>query len=87
MATTIRIADGPHPKFGLAMSKSDTQSTRAPRRGSMTNDDGIYNIRSRSRGPSRAPSREFKPDEDPGLRKEGDYRHAQVRGDKVVDLL
>jgi KUP system potassium uptake protein len=84
MATTIRIADGPHPKFGLAMSRSDTQSTRAPRRGSMTNDDGIYNIRSRSRGPSRAPSREFKPDDDPGLRKEGDYRHAQIFNGKML---
>ena len=43
----------------------------------ISNDDGIYNIHSRSRIPSRART-VIKDDEDPGLRREGDFREAQV---------
>ncbi|KAJ9623798.1 hypothetical protein H2204_011090 [Knufia peltigerae] len=82
MATTIRIADEVHPKTGIEFTRTDTQSSRNPRKGSI-GDDGIYNIRSRSRQPSRAPS-EYKPDGDPGLRKEGDFKQAQVFNGKML---
>lgn len=86
MATTIRIADEVHPKTGIEFTRTDTQSSRNLRKGSI-GDDGIYNIRSRSRQPSRAPS-EYKPDGDPGLRKEGDFKQAQVcRSPAVCPLL
>ncbi|KAK5464582.1 hypothetical protein LTS15_001144 [Exophiala xenobiotica] len=83
MATTIRIADEVHPKSGVEFTRTDTQNSRNARRGSI-GDDGIYNIRSRSRQPSRAPSGDYKPDDDPGLRKEGDYRQVQVFKGKML---
>jgi hypothetical protein len=73
---TIRIADDAHPKGGLLLSKSETQSSQTLRRNS--NDDGIYNIRSRSR----ALSHDQRLDEDPELRKEGDFKQKQVQSDQ-----
>ncbi len=86
MATTIRIADEVHPKTGVEFTRTDTQTSRNARRGSI-GDDGIYNIRSRSRQPSRAPSGDYKPDDDPGLRKEGDFKQVQVRNDNRLTAL
>merc|ERR1711939_48810 len=83
MATTIRIADEVHPKTGVEFTRTDTQTSRNARRGSI-GDDGIYNIRSRSRQPSRAPSGDYKPDDDPGLRKEGDFKQVQVFKGKML---
>jgi hypothetical protein len=75
--TTIRIAETVHP---LRESRSRTQ------RVSTGVDDGIYNIRALSRGSSRERSRDawsVKPgeeaeDDDPGLRRTGDYKTKQV---------
>lgn len=73
---TIRIADDAHPRGGLLISRSETQSSQTLQRNS--NGDGIYNIRSRSRAPSHDP----RLDDDPGLRKEGDFKQKQVDGDR-----
>ena len=70
---TIQIADDVHPKIGVLFTKSMTQSSHGTNR--HDNDDGIYNIRRRSRAPSQDPGRD---DEDPGLQNEGDYKHKQV---------
>ena len=71
---TLRIADEVHPKEALHLAKSQTQVTEALTREN-SNDDGIYNIRSRFG----AASQDRLHDQDPDLRKEGDYRTKQVR--------
>merc|ERR1711939_604378 len=68
-------------KTGVEFTRTDTQTSRNARRGSI-GDDGIYNIRSRQ--PSRAPSGDYKPDDDPGLRKEGDFKQVQVFKGKML---
>lgn len=91
MATTITIANEIHPKHigGCTSSTGDgVDLTRTLTGRSLAQDDGIYNIRSRSgaaipAGLSRAlPPRTT--DEDPGLLRDGDIRTAQVFGGKML---
>lgn len=92
MATTITIADGVHPKHtgGCTTSADDGVGlTRTATGRSLAQDGGIYNIRSRSRAVSRdAGFSRVLPhpttDEDPGIRKDGDLRTAQVFGGKML---
>lgn len=81
--TTIRIADEPHPRtlYNEETTIARTTSTRAQ-------DDGIYNIRSRSLGNpkpqlSRAMSMRSQ-DGDPGLLRDDDLRKAQVFKGKML---
>ena len=91
--TTIRITDAPHPRA----EQEDTETSnvvnsiyttgRLHRAESVDSRDGIYNIRSRSGAPSvglrRKTSTTEKLDDDPDLRREGDYKHKQVRGLRI----
>ena len=91
--TTIRIADAPHPRAGQGVTQSPDvvnsvyTTGRLHRTESIDSRDGIYNIRSRSGAPSarlqrrRSTSEEL--DDDPGLRREGDYKHKQVLGSET----
>lgn len=82
---TIKIADVPHPKDEFP--RTNTQDAVSMGRGdiieSVNTHDDIYNIRSRSKAPSleRRSSRLSKldrEDDDPGLRKAGDFKQKQV---------
>lgn len=91
--TTIQIADAEHPRHNelqQAVSREGFTSgaehsiytRRLGRSDTIESTDGIYNIRSRSAAPSverfkRSYTEQF-PDEDPGLGREGDYKHKQV---------
>ena len=68
---SIQIAEEPHPKADFTMADTKLPETATK----INTDDGIYNIRSRMGAASRNPS--F--DEDPGLRKSGDYKKKQVQ--------
>jgi hypothetical protein len=70
---TLRIADEVHPKEASQLAMSQTQVIE-PLTREKSNGDGIYNIRSRFR----AASLDGWQDEDPDLRKEGDYKTKQV---------
>ena len=88
--TTIRIIDAPHPRAEQEVAESSNvvnsiyTTGRLHRTESIDSRDGIYNIRSRSGAPSaglrRKSSTTEKLDDDPGLRREGDYKHKQVLG-------
>ncbi|KAH7030466.1 potassium transporter-domain-containing protein [Macrophomina phaseolina] len=91
---TIRIADVVHPKEGLRPTKSHDPSvggddiapnTRPFARSSPAElHDDIYNIRSRSRAPSDRRSRIDPEDDDPGLRRPGDFKKKQVFRGKTL---
>jgi hypothetical protein len=70
---TVRIADEIHPKEFLQLDKSQSQVIE-PLTKEVSNGDGIYNIRSGIR----TTSQDQWHDEDPGLRKEGDFKTKQV---------
>jgi hypothetical protein len=70
--TTIRIAEDALPKGIPHLSKSEPLGSEPSIQTSR--DDGIYNIRSRTR----VALRDSSDDEDPGLRKEGDFKQKQV---------
>lgn len=67
---TLRVAEEVHPKEASQPSNSQRQGGEPTER---INGDGIYNIRSRFEGVSQDRS-----DEDPDLRREGDYKTTQV---------
>lgn len=92
--TTIRIADAVHPndelrpsrtQEGISSGVADSIYTphRFGRSDTIGSNDGIYNIRSRSKAPSldrrsaRKATGDFQ-DEDPGLRRDDDYKQRQV---------
>ena len=101
MTTTIRIADTVHPSHAadsddiatVTSAVDDSIYQRNPRR-TLTNrsnssedyDDGIYNMRSRTRAFSRTASKEKsstwrrEEDEDPGIQQSGDFRQKEVCG-------
>jgi hypothetical protein len=90
---TIRIADTPHPKdeFPRTNSQDAVSSGIGDRLERVDTHDDIYNIRSRSKAPSldRRSSRLNridKEDDDPGLRKPGDYKQKQVPTDPMANL-
>lgn len=76
--TTIRIAEDAHPKDIPQQSKSEPLGSKQSMQTSR--DDGIYNIRSRTR----VALRDNSDDEDPGLRKEGDFKQKQVWSDSAT---
>ena len=92
MATTIRIAQDVHPRHeeeedddaSCHTNDSEAEPHHGFRKPAMSShDDGIYNIR--ARGPSHD-NKSFhranamhSTDEDPGLRREEDYKQSQVR--------
>lgn len=88
--TTIRITDAPHPRTEREVAQSPDvvnsiyTTGRLHRTESIDSRDGIYNIRSRSGAPSaglrRRPCTTETLDDDPDLRREGDYKHKQVLG-------
>lgn len=78
--TTIRIAEDPRAKGSLPLSKREKVDTELSVQRSR--DDGIYNIRSLSK----VASRERWHDEDPGLRKEGDFKQKQVWASPMTSL-
>lgn len=73
---TIRIADGVHPKNELQAKDGRAADSTSV----YTHDDGIYNMRSRrsSHDLSLYRTKSQQHDEDPGLRKEGDFKEKQV---------
>jgi KUP system potassium uptake protein len=91
---TIKIADDVHPNLDLRRARSteakssgvnelDESDTKRRIRRSSTADshDGIYNIRSRTSVPPFDRRRQVtfqSEDDDPGLRREGDYKQKQV---------
>lgn len=95
--TTIRIADETHPKDLARVDDEGDDSTLdrtlspiKPVNRVATGDDGIYNIRTRGRARSqdrhslyRTPTGRSH-DEDPGLRREGDYKKSQVFTGKML---
>lgn len=99
---TIRIADVPHPKDehprtnlqdGISYGGRDGIFSRRSfsRSDSAGPHDDIYNIRSRSKPPStnRRGSRMSitdREDDDPGLRKPGDFKQKQVPTEPMADL-
>ena len=88
--TTIRIASAPHPRDEQEVTQSSGvvnsiyTTGRLHKTESIDSRDGIYNIRSRSgahsAGLRRKSSTTEKLDDDPDLRREGDYKHKQVPG-------
>jgi KUP system potassium uptake protein len=91
---TIQIADEPHPKDDLSELKhirresrtsswvTDVEARSRLRRVATTESfDGIYNIRSRSAAPPPRAATWRSSDDDPGLRKDGDFKQRQVRAD------
>ena len=74
---TIRIADEVHPKNDLHGKEGRTADSTSV----YARDDGIYNMRSRrsSHDLSLYRTRSLQQDEDPGLRKEGDFKEKQVQ--------
>ena len=94
---TIQIADEPHPKDGAAALK---HTRRRSRTASWTTDDehrqnvrrvlttesvdGIYNIRSRSAVPPARAATWRSSDDDPGLRRDGDFKQRQVFSGKTL---
>ncbi|KAH8585858.1 potassium transporter-domain-containing protein [Bisporella sp. PMI_857] len=101
---TIRIADDPHPKDDISLTKpqdGDSSSlghgiynTRSfSRSNTADTHDDIYNIRSQSKPPSanrrsrsgnRRVSTAGQEDDDPGLRKPGDFKQKQVFRGKML---
>ncbi|EXJ76710.1 potassium uptake protein [Cladophialophora psammophila CBS 110553] len=79
---TIRIADEIHPKNEL----QSKEGRPADSTSIYTHDDGIYNMRSRrsSHDLTLYRSRSLQQDEDPGLRKEGDFKEKQVFSGKML---
>ncbi|OAL32530.1 hypothetical protein AYO22_00552 [Fonsecaea multimorphosa] len=79
---TIRIADDVHPKNELQGKEGRTADATSI----YTHDDGIYNLRSRrsSHDLSLYRSRSLQQDEDPGLRKPGDFKEKQVFSGKML---
>lgn len=76
--TTIRIEEDAHPKGIPHQPKSEPLGSELSIQTSRN--DGIYNIRSRTR----VALQDRSDDEDPGLRKEGDFKQKQVRSDSAA---
>ena len=90
---TVRIADTPHPRDELPRpAPPDAVSSGVgDRLGRTETRDDIYNIRSRSVAPSIDQSRSLSKeigneDDDPGLRKPGDFKQKQVPTNAVANL-
>ncbi|KIW64269.1 potassium uptake protein [Phialophora macrospora] len=79
---TIRIADEIHPKNELQGKEGRTADSSSIQ----AHDDGIYNMRSRrsSHDLSLYRTKSLQNDEDPGLRKEGDFKEKQVFSGKML---
>jgi KUP system potassium uptake protein len=95
MATNITIALDPHPRHELSDAKPQepNSSTIGDKTRPGETPDDIYNIRSRSRSRSKAPSldrrssrlsRRSWEDEDPDLRRKEDYKQKQVFSGKLL---
>lgn len=86
--TTINFADDVHPKNLVDNSESDEVESRLRKTITRT-DDGIYNIRSRSRarsidGPIKRVLTVRSTDEDPGLNRDSDLKKAQNYSGKLL---
>lgn len=93
---TIQIADEPHPKndYPYSPNRRDSRTStwdadvearqRLKRSRTTESEDGIYNIRHRTGGPLRRVTTLRSTDEDPGVRRDGDFKKRQVRVVKSV---
>ncbi|KAL9115655.1 MAG: hypothetical protein Q9227_000023 [Pyrenula ochraceoflavens] len=85
---TIRIAEDVHLRGGQrhdhdgASCHSNDSDLIKPPLGSQ--DDGIYNIRARRMSRDKTLHRTSSTDDDPGLRREGDYKHSQIFSGKIL---